>query len=66
MSAPRWGVSVRDWHAHAVDDETAERHPGAGWVARCGLELRRVAVLYDEPPTRICPTCATPPLGDTP
>ncbi|MGH3854429.1 MAG: hypothetical protein ACRDR6_13240 [Pseudonocardiaceae bacterium] len=65
MSAPRWGISARDWHAHAVDDETAD-HPGAGWITRCGLELRRVAVLYDEPPTRICPTCATPPLGDTP
>lgn len=61
MSAPRWGLSVRDWHAHAVDDETAERHPPAGWITRCGLELRRIAVLYDEPPTRICPTCATLP-----
>ncbi|MGH3828112.1 MAG: hypothetical protein ACRDQX_13225 [Pseudonocardiaceae bacterium] len=61
MSPPRWGISARDWHAHAIDNENTEHHPNAGWVTRCGLELRRVAVLYDEPPTRICPTCATLP-----
>ncbi|MGH3831516.1 MAG: hypothetical protein ACRDRS_13910 [Pseudonocardiaceae bacterium] len=61
MSAARWGISARDWHAHAIeDDESSERHPGAVWITRCGLELRRVATLYDEPPTRICPTCANP------
>ncbi|MGH3809831.1 MAG: hypothetical protein ACRDRU_25065 [Pseudonocardiaceae bacterium] len=61
MSAPRWGVSVRDWHAHAVDGDGAEHHH-AVWVARCGTELR-VATLYDEPPTRICFACANPAEG---
>ncbi|MGH3852862.1 MAG: hypothetical protein ACRDR6_05070 [Pseudonocardiaceae bacterium] len=58
-------MSARDWHAHAVEED-AGHHPYGVWVARCGHQLHRADALHDEPPTRICPTCANPPLGDTP
>lgn len=52
----RWGLSSADWYAHAVEEDAQRR----AWVhiARCGHRLRGASVLHDEPPTRICPSCA--------
>lgn len=57
MNRPaRWALSRLDWHAHAVD-EVAD-HPYGVWIARCGHRLLMVTGLHEDPPSRICPTCA--------
>jgi hypothetical protein len=64
---PRWGLSSLDWHVHAVDEDAD--HPCGVYLARCGHQLRKANTLYDDPPSRICPSCArwssrgTPPRG---
>ncbi|MGH3830861.1 MAG: hypothetical protein ACRDRS_10510 [Pseudonocardiaceae bacterium] len=45
---PRWGMSLLDCRAHAVDEDA--EHPYGVWVARCGQRLLRGTSLHDEPP----------------
>lgn len=51
----KWGLSVLDWHAHAID-ENAD-HPIGVYVARCGHRLMMVTTLHESPPSRICAEC---------
>lgn len=51
MSAPRWGLSARDWHAHAVD-EHARNHPCGVWVAPLLLPYNRVSLPGMSRPSR--------------
>ena len=54
--AARWGLSSLDWHAHAIDEKAD--HPSGVYLARCGHRLGKANTLYDDPPSRICPSCA--------
>lgn len=45
-----------DRHAHAID-EYAD-HPHGVYVARCGHRLRIAINPHDDPPGRICLSCA--------
>ncbi|MGH3773466.1 MAG: hypothetical protein ACRDRW_19090 [Pseudonocardiaceae bacterium] len=56
-AAPRWGLSSTDWHTHAIDE--GGEHPCGAYIARCGHRLRSADTLYDDPPSRICPSCAS-------
>ncbi|MCA1703840.1 MAG: hypothetical protein LC808_11480 [Actinobacteria bacterium] len=46
MMAIRWGLSVLDWHSHAIDER--RYHPVGVYKAECGREavrgMRRAAV----------------------
>jgi hypothetical protein len=53
--AARWGLSLLDWHAHAIDDNANHRH--GAYIARCGQHLSTSTNLHDQPPTWICPPC---------
>lgn len=52
---PRWGLSSRDWHSHAIDEDT--HHPYGVYVARCGQRLFMDTSLHDQPPGWICLSC---------
>jgi hypothetical protein len=52
----KWGLSVLDWHSHAIDERGD--HPIGVFKAECGHLLMVVTTLHDEPPGRICMSCA--------
>lgn len=52
----RWGLSVLDWHRHAIDD--LRRHPNGCLKAECGHLLMMITPLDTEPYGRLCPPCA--------
>ncbi|MGH3701639.1 MAG: hypothetical protein ACRDQY_19685 [Pseudonocardiaceae bacterium] len=47
---PRWGVSLLDYHAHAINP--GGEHPVGVWVAYCRQMVFPGATLYEEPPPR--------------
>jgi hypothetical protein len=54
----RWGLSVLDWQAHAVDP--AADNPIGVYRARCGHLLMVVTELHERPPGAVCAACAAP------
>jgi hypothetical protein len=54
----RWGLSVLDWQAHAVDP--AADHPIGVYRARCGHLLMVVTELHERPPGAVCAACEAP------
>jgi hypothetical protein len=52
----KWGISVLDWHTHAIDEHG--NHPIGVYVARGGHRLMMVTALHESPPSRICLSCA--------
>jgi hypothetical protein len=56
MAPIRWGLSVLDWHAHAVDEGLD--HPLGCCKAQCGHLLMMVTELHDQPDAKACPACA--------
>lgn len=51
-----WGLSIRDWRYHAVQDHGY--HPGGVFQAVCGHLLMRVTALRDELDGPPCDACA--------
>ena len=45
--AIRWGLSVLDWHSHAIDEWGD--HPIGVFKAECGHLLMVVTTLHDRP-----------------
>lgn len=56
MSAVKWGLSVLDWHHHAINDRAV--HPIGVFKAECGHNLMMITELRDEAYGRLCPVCA--------
>ncbi|MGH4008292.1 MAG: hypothetical protein ACRDTH_09110 [Pseudonocardiaceae bacterium] len=56
MSGVKWGLSVLDFHRHAIDDR--KRHPSGCYKAECGHLLMMVTSLHEEPYGRLCGACA--------
>jgi hypothetical protein len=52
----KWGLSVLDWHHHAVDDRAD--HPVGVYKALCGHLLMMVTPLHTELYGRPCEACA--------
>jgi hypothetical protein len=55
--AIRWGLSVLDWHSHAIDERLD--HPIGVYKAQCGHLLMMVVQLHEQPSGKPCETCAT-------
>lgn len=55
VSNLRWGISVLDWQAHAVDPFAT--HPSGVYRAVCGHTLMQVTQLQDQPGGRVCAGC---------
>lgn len=53
----KWGLSVSDWHDHAVDNH--QDYPGGALQARCGHLLMVVTPLRDTSCGTQCQACAT-------
>ena len=56
MSSIKWGLSMLDWHSHAIDERAD--HPTGVYKAECGHTLLMVVTLHDEPNGRPCEACA--------
>ena len=54
--AIRWGLSVLDWHSHAIDERGD--HPIGVFKAECGHLLMVVTTLHDRPNGKPCEACA--------
>lgn len=52
----KWGLSVLDWHSHAIDD--LADHPLGVYKAECGHLLMMVVTLHDRPGGSPCEACA--------
>lgn len=52
----KWGLSVSDWHDHAVGDH--QDYPGGALQARCGHWLMIVTPLRDKSCGKRCQKCA--------
>lgn len=52
----RWGLSVLDWHTHAIDEQAD--HPTGVFKAECGHLLMMVVTLRDQPGGSPCEVCA--------
>ncbi len=52
----KWGLSVADWHDHAVDHH--HNYPGGALQARCGHWLMIVTPLRDKSCGKQCAECA--------
>jgi len=59
----RWGLSVADWHDHAIDDH--HDHPSGVFTARCGHSLMMVTPLRDKSCGTQCEACAVAVAVDT-
>lgn len=52
----RWGLSILDFHHHAIDERGD--HPTGVYKAECGHLLLMVTPLHEEPYGRLCGACA--------
>jgi hypothetical protein len=52
----KWGLSVLDWHSHAIDERGD--HPIGVLEGECGHLLMMVTTLHEEPYGRACEACA--------
>lgn len=56
MSVIKWGLSVLNWQAHAIDER--RYHPVGVFKAECGHLLMMVVQLHEQPSGKPCETCA--------
>lgn len=53
----KWGLSIVDWHYHAVD--VVRVHPSGVYKAECNHTLLMVTRLYEVAYGRVCGACST-------
>ena len=51
QQSTRWGLSVLNWHCHAID--VGSNHPIGVFVAFCGHFLMMVTTLHNYRPTNV-------------
>ncbi len=54
--AVKWGLSILDWRAHAVDEHAW--HPTGVYKAACSHTLLMVTPLLTDPAGKPCDACA--------